>query len=119
MISSYVGENKVFEKKYFDGEIELEITPQGTLAEKIRAGGAGIPIFATPTGVGTILETGGFIIKNGDKKIIMEPRNTWKDKNGKTFLLEHSLFADVAIIKAQKADKYGNLVYNKTARNFN
>lgn len=74
MISSYVGENKTFEQKYFSGEVELEITPQGTLAEKIRSGGAGIPLFATPTGVGTILESGGFIIKNGENKIIMEPR---------------------------------------------
>ena len=74
MVSSYVGENKAFESKYFEGDVELEITPQGTLAEKIRSGGAGIPIFATPTGVGTILETGGFVIKNGKDQLIMEPR---------------------------------------------
>lgn len=119
MVSSYVGENKAFEQQYFNGNVELEITPQGTLAEKIRCGGAGIPIFATPTGVGTILETGGFVIKNGDKQILMEPRQTWVNSQGKKFLLEKCIRGDVAIIKAWKGDKSGNLIYNKTARNFN
>lgn len=122
MISSYVGENKLFEKLYLNGDLELEITPQGTLAEKIRCGGSGIPIFGTATGVGTILENGGFRVryaKEGQEEILSEPKPTYTDEKGKKFLVEKSLRADVAIIKAYKADTKGNLVYNKTARNFN
>lgn len=103
MISSYVGENKIFEKQFLDGELELELCPQGTLAERIRAGGAGIPAFYTKTGVGTVMAK--------DKEV--------KSFNGQDYIMEKSLFADLAIVKAQKADKSGNLIYNKTARNFN
>ncbi|MFW2012404.1 CoA transferase subunit A [Acinetobacter bereziniae] len=103
MISSYVGENKVFERQFLNGELEVELTPQGTLAEKLRAGGAGIPAFYTATGVGTSIAEG--------KKL--------REFNGQSFLLETSLCADIALIKAYKADKAGNLVFRKTARNFN
>ncbi|WP_201615786.1 CoA transferase subunit A [Psychrobacter urativorans] len=103
MISSYVGENKEFERQYLAGELEVELTPQGTLAEKLRAGGAGIPAFYTATGVGTQ---------------ITEGKET-RDFDGRTYVLEHSLRADVSLVKAQKADKAGNLIFNKTARNFN
>ncbi|GAB4169911.1 MAG: CoA transferase subunit A [Rickettsiaceae bacterium] len=103
MVASYVGENKTFEKMYLDGTLELELTPQGTLAEKIRAAGAGIPAFYTKTGVGTVVAEG--------KEI--------REFNGKKHVMEHSIFADLAIIKGYKADKFGNVVYRKTARNFN
>lgn len=103
MISSYVGENKEFERQFLGGELEVELTPQGTLAEKLRAGGAGIPAFYTATGVGTQ---------------VAEGKET-REFNGRTYILEHSLTADVALVKAQKADKAGNLIFNKTARNFN
>lgn len=103
MIGSYVGENKEFERQVLSGEIEVELTPQGTLAEKIRAGGAGIPAFYTPAGVGTIVAEG--------KEI--------REFNGKEYVLEEALHADFSLIKAQTADKLGNLIYNKTAQNFN
>lgn len=103
MISSYVGENKEFERQYLAGELELEFTPQGTLAEKLRAGGAGIPAFFTKTGYGTI---------------VAEGKET-REFNGEMYVMERSLRADVALVKAWKADKAGNLVYRKTARNFN
>ncbi|RKG36458.1 CoA transferase subunit A [Acinetobacter rongchengensis] len=103
MISSYVGENKEFERQYLNGELEVELTPQGTLAEKLRAGGAGIPAFFTQTGVGTLIAEG--------KEV--------REFDGKAYILEHSLTADIALIKAYKADKAGNLVFRKTARNFN
>jgi 3-oxoacid CoA-transferase subunit A len=103
MIASYVGENKTFERMYLDGTLELELTPQGTLAEKIRAGGAGIPAFYTRTGVGTVVAEG--------KEI--------REFNGQQHVMELGLFADLAIIKGHKADKHGNIIYNKTARNFN
>ncbi|MFJ5383380.1 CoA transferase subunit A [Cupriavidus sp. CER94] len=103
MISSYVGENKEFERQYLAGELELEFTPQGTLAEKLRAGGSGIPAFFTKTGVGTI---------------VAEGKET-REFNGDTYVMEQSLVSDVAIVKAQKADKAGNLVFRRTARNFN
>ena len=103
MISSYVGENKTFEQRYLDGQLELELNPQGTLAERIRAGGAGIPAFYTRTGVGTVVENGKEVREFHNEKYIMET----------------SLFADLAIIKGWKADKSGNIIYNKTARNFN
>ena len=103
MISSYVGENKEFERQYLNGELEVELTPQGTLAEKLRSGGAGIPAFFTQTGVGTSIAEG------------KESRFF----NGKEYILENTLTADVALVKAYKADKAGNLVFRKTARNFN
>ncbi|MHA3056084.1 CoA transferase subunit A [Acinetobacter sp. ANC 4633] len=103
MISSYVGENKEFERQYLSGELEVELTPQGTLAEKLRAGGAGIPAFFTQTGVGTLIAEG--------KEV--------REFDGKEYILENSLTADVALVKAYKADKAGNLVFRKTARNFN
>lgn len=103
MISSYVGENKEFERQYLAGELELEFTPQGTLAEKLRAGGAGIPAFFTRTGVGTIVAEG--------KEI--------REFDGEQYVMERSLTADVALVKAYKADKAGNLIYRRTARNFN
>ncbi|MED3571769.1 CoA transferase subunit A [Cytobacillus praedii] len=103
MVGSYVGENKEFERQVLSGEIEVELLPQGTLAEKIRAGGAGIPAFYTPAGVGTP---------------IAEGKET-KFFNGKEYLLEESLIADFSLVRAWKGDKMGNLVYHKTARNFN
>ncbi len=103
MLSSYVGENKEFERQYLDGELELEFNPQGTLAERIRAGGAGIPGFYTKTGVGTVIADG--------KEL--------KDFNGETYILETGLVADISLVKAWKADTEGNLIYRKTARNFN
>jgi 3-oxoacid CoA-transferase subunit A len=103
MISSYVGENKEFERQYLNGELEVELTPQGTLAEKLRAGGAGIPAFYTATGAGTLVAEG----------------KEQRDFNGRTYILEPSLTADVALVKAYKADKAGNLVFRKTAQNFN
>ncbi|ESQ78984.1 CoA transferase subunit A [Asticcacaulis sp. YBE204] len=103
MISSYVGENKEFERQYLSGELELEFNPQGTLAERIRAGGAGIPGFYTATGVGTLVAEG--------KEL--------KEFNGKTYVLETGLVADLSIVKAWKADERGNLIFRKTARNFN
>ncbi|WP_115633910.1 CoA transferase subunit A [Alcaligenes faecalis] len=103
MISSYVGENKEFERQYLAGELELEFTPQGTLAEKLRAGGAGIPAFFTATGVGTIVADG--------KEI--------REFNGQQYVMEEALVPDVSLVKAYKADRSGNLVFRKTARNFN
>ena len=103
MISSYVGENKEFERQYLAGELELEFTPQGTLAEKLRAGGAGIPAFFTKTGYGTL---------------VAEGKET-REFDGEWYVIERSLRADVALVKAWKADKSGNLLFNKTARNFN
>jgi 3-oxoacid CoA-transferase subunit A len=103
MISSYVGENETFEKQYLAGELELEFNPQGTLAERIRAGGAGIPGFYTKTGVGTVIAEG----------------KEHKEFDGETYILERGLVADISIVKAWKGDEEGNLVYRKTARNFN
>lgn len=103
MISSYVGENAEFMRQYLSGELELEFTPQGTLAERMRAGGSGIPGFYTKTGVGTVIAEGKEV-KNWD---------------GQDYILEEGIFADLAIVKAWKADETGNLVFRKTARNFN
>ncbi|HEY0490530.1 MAG TPA: CoA transferase subunit A [Telluria sp.] len=103
MISSYVGENKEFARQYLAGELELEFTPQGTLAEKLRAGGAGIPAFFTKTGVGTIVADG--------KEV--------REFDGEQYVMERSLVADVSLVKAYMADRAGNLVFRKTARNFN
>lgn len=103
MISSYVGENKEFERQYLAGELEVEFCPQGTLAERMRSGGAGIPGFYTKTGVGTLVAEG--------KEV--------KSFGGEEYILEHGIFADLAIVKAWKADESGNLIFRKTARNFN
>ncbi|MCZ8152929.1 MAG: CoA transferase subunit A [Rhodobacteraceae bacterium] len=103
MISSYVGENAEFMRQYLSGELELEFNPQGTLAERMRAGGAGIPGFYTRTGVGTVIADG----------------KEHKDFDGKTYILERAIVADLSIVKAWKADPSGNLVFRKTARNFN
>jgi len=103
MISSYVGENKEFERQYLSGELELEFTPQGTLAEKLRAGGAGIPAFFTKTGVGTL---------------VAEGKET-REFDGATYVMERALLPEVSLVKAYKADKSGNLVFRRTARNFN
>jgi 3-oxoacid CoA-transferase subunit A len=103
MISSYVGENELFERLYIEGRLEVEFTPQGTLAERIRAGGAGIPAFYTRTGVGTV---------------VAEGKET-REFDGETYLMERALKADLSIVKAWKGDAEGNLIYRKTARNFN
>ncbi len=103
MISSYVGENKLFAQQYLAGELQIEFNPQGTLAERIRAGGAGIPAFFTKTGVGTLIAEG--------KEL--------REFDGQTYVMERGLFADLAIVHAWKGDTAGNLVYRKTARNFN
>lgn len=103
MVASYVGENKLFEQQYLNGELEVELTPQGTLAERIRAGGAGIPGFYTATGVGTAIAEG----------------KEEKNFDGKTYILERAISGDFALVKAWKADRSGNLVFRKTSRNFN
>ncbi len=103
MISSYVGENATFERQYLNGELELEFAPQGTLAERMRAGGAGIPAFFTPTGVGTLIAEG--------KEV--------REFEGRKYVMERGIVGDFAFVKAWKADKFGNLIYRKTARNFN
>ncbi len=103
MVSSYVGENELFERLYLSGELEVEFCPQGTLAERLRAGGAGIPAFYTPTGVGTLVAEG--------KEV--------RDFGGRKYVLERGIRGDFAFVKAWKGDKFGNLVFHKTARNFN
>ncbi|MEO1541765.1 MAG: CoA transferase subunit A [Pseudomonadota bacterium] len=103
MISSYVGENDLFMQQYLSGELEIEFSPQGTLAERMRAGGAGIPGFYTKTGVGTVVAEG----------------KEHKDFNGETYIMEAGMFADLSIVKAWKGDAQGNLLFRKTARNFN
>ncbi len=121
-IASYVGENKEFEKQYMEGELELEITPQGTLAEKIKSGGKGIPAFWTPTGANTLIESGGFPIKfkKGTKEAeILSPKKESREFKGKRYIQEETIFGDVAIVKAWRADKRGNLQYRMSARNFN
>jgi len=102
-IGTYVGENKLLEKMVLEGQIDLQLIPQGTFSERIRAGGAGIPAFFTPTGVGTV---------------VAENKET-REFDGRTYVMEHALKADFALVKAWKGDKWGNLVYRKTARNFN
>jgi 3-oxoacid CoA-transferase subunit A len=103
MIASYVGENKEFERQFLAGELELEFTPQGTLAEKLRAGGCGIPAFYTKTGVGTLIAEG----------------KEEKEFDGERYIMERAIVSDISLVKAWKADKSGNLVYRYTARNFN
>lgn len=120
---SYVGENRDFERAYLSGELEFDITPQGTLAEKIKCGGKGIPAFWTATGVGTLVETGGFPLKfkkngHGEVEIYTQPKET-RLFNGRKYLMEESVTGDVAFIRAHKADKSGNLQYRFSARNLN
>ncbi len=103
MISSYVGENKTFERQFLDGSLEVELCPQGTLAERVRAGGAGIPAFFTPTGVGTLVAEG--------KEV--------REIDGRKYVMERALTADFSLVKAWKGDRHGNLIYRATARNFN
>ncbi|MFH1808488.1 MAG: CoA transferase subunit A [Pseudomonadota bacterium] len=120
MVSSYVGENKEFERQFLQGELEVELNPQGTLAERLRAGGAGIPAFYTPTGYGTAVADGGLPqlydgqggVKKGSEK------KECREFDGKMYVLERALTADFAIIKAYRGDTHGNLVFRKTARNF-
>lgn len=119
MVSSYVGENATFEKQFIDGDLEVEFNPQGTLAERIRAGGAGIPAFFTATGAGTLIAEGKEV------RAMRPPRHAARvnaeDPSAaeREFVMETGLYADLALVKAHKADEFGNLVYRKTARNFN
>ncbi|XP_066514941.1 3-oxoacid CoA transferase 1a [Hoplias malabaricus] len=121
MISSYVGENVEFERQYLAGELEVELTPQGTLAERIRAGGAGIPAFFTATGYGTLIQEGGSPIKynpDGSIAIASDPREV-REFGGRHYVMEKSITGDFALVKAWKADRAGNIIFRKTARNFN
>ncbi|XP_027719411.1 succinyl-CoA:3-ketoacid coenzyme A transferase 1, mitochondrial isoform X2 [Vombatus ursinus] len=121
MISSYVGENGEFERQYLAGELEVELTPQGTLAERIRAGGAGVPAFFTSTGYGTLVQEGGSPIKynkDGSIAIASQPREV-REFDGHHYILEKAITGDFALVKAWKADRSGNVIFRKTARNFN
>ncbi|XP_066469750.1 succinyl-CoA:3-ketoacid coenzyme A transferase 1, mitochondrial [Tiliqua scincoides] len=121
MVSSYVGENAEFERQYLCGELEVELTPQGTLAERIRAGGAGIPAFFTSTGYGTLVQEGGAPIKynkDGTVAIASEPREV-REFNGHHYIMEKAITGDFALVKAWKSDRAGNIIFRKTARNFN
>ncbi|XP_058025891.1 succinyl-CoA:3-ketoacid coenzyme A transferase 1, mitochondrial isoform X3 [Ahaetulla prasina] len=121
MVSSYVGENAEFERQYLCGELEVELTPQGTLAERIRAGGAGIPAFFTSTGYGTLVQEGGSPIKynkDGTVALASEPREV-REFDGRHYIMEKSITGDFALIKAWKSDRAGNIIFRKTARNFN
>lgn len=119
--ASYVGENKEFARQYLSGELEVELTPQGTLAEKLRAGGAGIPAFFTPAGVGTLVSDGGLPWRyhaDGSVAVASPPKET-RQIRGRTYVLEESITADFALVHAEVGDTEGNLVFNKTAMNFN
>jgi 3-oxoacid CoA-transferase subunit A len=121
MVSSYVGENKEFERQYLTGELEVELTPQGTLAERLRAGGAGIPAFYTPTGAHTAVSEGGMpVLYNADGTVKKySDKKEIRSFDGKDYVLEPAITGDFALIKAWKGDRYGNLVYRHTAMNFN
>lgn len=121
MISSYVGENKEFERQYLTGELEVELTPQGTLAERIRAGGAGIPAFYTPTGAHTAISEGGLpVLYNADGTVKKySDKKEIRSFDGRDYVLEPAIKGDFALVKAWKADRSGNLIYRRTARNFN
>ena len=122
MISSYVGENKEFERQYLTGELEVELCPQGTLAEKLRAGGAGIPAFYTPTGAGTAVSDGGLPLRyapGGGAVAKYSDKKETREFNGRPYVLEPAITGDFAIVKAWKGDAWGNLVYRYTSRNFN
>ncbi len=125
MVSSYVGENKEFERQYLKGEIEVELTPQGTLAERLRAGGSGIPAFFTTTGVGTQIAEGGLpwrYAEDGTVAVASPAKETremeWMGET-RTFVLEQAIVADYGLVRAWRGDRHGNLVFNKSARNFN
>jgi 3-oxoacid CoA-transferase subunit A len=121
MVSSYVGENKEFERQYLSGELEVELCPQGTLAERLRAGGAGIPAFFTPTGAGTAVSDGGLPLRYASDGSVakLSPKKETRDFGGKLHVLEPAIRGDFAIVKAWKGDRFGNLVYRHTAMNFN
>jgi 3-oxoacid CoA-transferase/3-oxoacid CoA-transferase subunit A len=121
MVSSYVGENKEFERQYLCGELEVELTPQGTLAERLRAGGAGIPAFYTPTGAGTTISDGGLPLKHAaDGSVVKRsPEKETREFEGRVYVLERAITGDYALVKAWKGDRFGNLVYRHTAMNFN
>jgi 3-oxoacid CoA-transferase/3-oxoacid CoA-transferase subunit A len=121
MVSSYVGENKEFERQYLSGELEVELVPQGTLAERLRAGGAGIPAFYTPTGAGTAVSEGGLPLKYAADGSVakLSPRKETREFGGKLHVLEPAIKGDYALVKAWKGDRFGNLVFRHTAMNFN
>ena len=121
MTSSYVGENKEFERQFLSGELEVELTPQGTLAERLRAGGAGIPAFYTPAGVGTQVAEGGLPWKyDGSGGIALaSPKKDTREFNGREYVMEEAIVTDFALVRAWKGDRHGNLVYRMAARNFN
>lgn len=124
MVASYVGENREFARQYLDGELEVELTPQGTLAERLRAGGSGIGAFYTPTGVGTPVAEGGMVWKYGPgggegPGMVLSPRKETREIGGVMQVLEHAIVADVGLVRAQVADAAGNLRFHETARNFN
>ena len=121
MVSTYVGENKTFEQQFLGGSLEVELVPQGTFAERLRAGGAGIPAFYTPTGVGTQIADGGLPMLYGPGGSVLKasPRKETREFGGRPYVLEQALRGDFALVKAWRADESGNLVYRKTARNFN
>lgn len=120
-IGSYVGENKEFARQYLAGELELELTPQGTLAERLRAGGSGIPAFYTPAGVGTLVADGGLPWRyNSDGSVaIASPRKETRIFNGREYVLEEGIVTDFALVRAAVGDRHGNLIYDAAARNFN
>ncbi|MFO0982812.1 MAG: CoA transferase subunit A [Planctomycetota bacterium] len=120
MVATYVGENPLFERQFLDGELEVELVPQGTFAERIRAGGAGIPAFYTPTGVGTQVSEGGLPMKYARDGSILKasPPKETREFQGRTYALEYAIRGDFALIKAWRGDRAGNLVYRRTARNF-
>jgi 3-oxoacid CoA-transferase subunit A len=120
-ISSYVGENKEFERQYLSGEIEVELVPQGTLAERLRAGGSGIPAFYTPAGVGTLVADGGLPWRyNPDgSTAVASPKKETRSFNGREYVLEAGIVTDFALVRASIGDRHGNLVFHKATRNFN
>jgi 3-oxoacid CoA-transferase/3-oxoacid CoA-transferase subunit A len=121
MVSSYVGENKEFERQYLSGELEVELTPQGTLAERLRAGGAGIVAFFTPTGAGTAISDGGLPIRYAADGSVAKHsvKKETREYDGRAYVLEPAITGDYAIVKAWRGDRFGNLVYRHTAMNFN
>jgi 3-oxoacid CoA-transferase subunit A len=121
MISSYVGENKEFERQYLSGELEVELCPQGTLAERLRAGGAGIPAFYTPTGAGTAVSDGGLPLKYAADGSVAKasPKKEVRELDGRAYVLERAITGDFALVKAWRGDRHGNLVFRHTAMNFN
>ncbi|MDQ1586348.1 MAG: 3-oxoacid CoA-transferase subunit [Actinomycetota bacterium] len=121
MTSSYVGENKEFARQFLSGELEVELTPQGTLAERLRAGGVGIPAFYTATGVGTQVADGGlpWRYRTDGSVSLSSPRKETREVDGRTYVLEEAITADFGLVRAWKGDRHGNLVFRESARNFN